>query len=128
LEVCIKEEYIYLGEWGLVFVGLLPPLVPLFVQTLTRTVEKILCTNGHNFPLFGKLTYTFTPSLEVCKKKEHIYLGERGLVFVGFLQPMFPLFVQILTRTVETILCTNGRNFPLIGKITYTFTPSFGSM
>jgi hypothetical protein len=31
-------------------------------------------------------------------KEEHIYLGERGLVLVGFLQPPVPLFVQILTR------------------------------
>jgi hypothetical protein len=40
--------------------------------------------------------------LEVCIKEENIYLGERGLVFVGLLQPLVPLFVQILTRTVET--------------------------
>jgi hypothetical protein len=40
--------------------------------------------------------------LEVCIKEEHIYLGERGLVFVGLLQPLVPFSDQILTRrTVE---------------------------
>jgi uncharacterized membrane protein YbaN (DUF454 family) len=38
----MKEEHVYLGEWGLVLVGLLQPLVPLFVQILTSAICDFL--------------------------------------------------------------------------------------
>jgi hypothetical protein len=48
----MKEELIYLGEWGLVLVGILQPLIPLFVQILTRTVETysvLMATTSRSF-------------------------------------------------------------------------------
>jgi hypothetical protein len=47
-------------------------------------------------------------------KEEHVYLGERGLVLVGLLQLLVPLFVQILTRRTvekyEVLMATTPRS------------------
>jgi hypothetical protein len=40
LAICIKEEHMHLREPWLVLVVLLQPLVPLFVQILTRTTVE----------------------------------------------------------------------------------------
>jgi hypothetical protein len=60
-------------------------------------------------------------------KEEHIYLGEGSWPWLG----CYSLWFQYLSRSalelLYKILC-NGHNFPLIGKLAYTFTPSFGSM
>jgi hypothetical protein len=84
-------------------VGFLQPLVSLFVQILARTtVEKYYVLMSTTSRSLGNQNMQKHPFLEVCIKEEHIYLGERELVWVGFLQPLVPLFVQILTRrTVE---------------------------
>jgi hypothetical protein len=114
LEVCIKEEYIYLGERGLVLVGLLQPLVPFFVQILTRrTVEKYYILMAKTSRSLGNDHVQIHHPLEVCIKEEDIYLGERGLVLVGLLQPPVPLFIHILTRTVEkyyVLMVTTSRS------------------
>jgi hypothetical protein len=110
MEVCIKEEDMYLGERGQVLVGLLQPLLPFFVQILTRTVEKYYVLIRHNCPLIAQVTYTFSPSFGgMYKGKGHI-LGRGRLVLVGLLQPPVPLFVQILTRT------TVEKSFLLMAK------------
>ena len=114
LTVCMKEEHVYLGEWGLVLVGLLQPLVPLFVQILTRrTVEKYYVLMSTTSRSLGNQHIQIHHPLRLCIKEEHIYLGEPGLVLDGLLQPLVTLFVQILTSTAETyyvLLATTSRS------------------
>jgi hypothetical protein len=58
------------------------PLVPIFAQNFSQELHQSQC-NGHNFPLMGKLAYTFTSSFRsMCQGRTHIL--ERGvLVLVG---------------------------------------------
>jgi hypothetical protein len=94
-----------LGRVGLVLVGLLQPLVPLFEYLIRSSLElyRLPC-NGHNFPLIGQVRLTFTPSLRsMCEGRSYIH-GRVVLVLVGLLQPLVPLFVQIFTRTVEVMM------------------------
>jgi hypothetical protein len=57
----------------LILVGLLQPLVPLFVKNFTRTVE-LLC-DGQNFP--DHWAITMNVPLEVCIRK-NMYTWEMG--------------------------------------------------
>jgi hypothetical protein len=59
-------------------------------------------------------------------KEEQIYLGGVGWSWFG----CYSLWIQYLSISVlepYKLLC-NGQNFPLIGQVRYTFTPSFGNM
>jgi hypothetical protein len=75
-----------LGSGGRVLVGMLQPLVPIFVQKC----------NGHNFPLIGKLLYAFTPSFGSMDEGRTDILGSGGMVLVGLLHS---LWFQYLSRS-----------------------------
>jgi hypothetical protein len=95
----------------------LQPLVLSFVQILTRTVEKYYILMSTTSPSLGNQLINLHHPLEVCMKEEYIYLGERGQVLVGLLQPLVPLFVQILTRrTVEKYYVLMATTFYSLGN------------
>jgi hypothetical protein len=98
----MKKEYpIYLGEWCWSWLG----CCSLWFPYLSRSSLKLykLLSNGHNFPPIGQVRFTFTPSFEIYEGGSFI-LGRVGLVLVGLLQALVPLFVQIFTRTVEVLM------------------------
>jgi hypothetical protein len=98
-------------------VGFLQPLVSLFVQILARTtVEKYYVLMSTTSRSLGNQNMQLHHPLEVCIMEEHIYLGERGLVVVGFLQPLVPLFDQILTRPVEKYYVLMATTSHSLGK------------
>jgi beta-galactosidase GanA len=123
LEVSIKEEQIYSGEGCCPWLG----CCSLFFRDLSRfalQLFQLLC-NGQNFSLMEQLTETITPSFgSMYQKRTSIH--RRGvLVLVG----LSSLFFRDLSRfalQLFQLLC-NGQNFSLIGKLTETITPSFGS-
>jgi hypothetical protein len=98
----ILESTDKLGRAVLVLVGMLMPQVPLFVQIFIKTVKSTLY-----FPElpahWGSNKYIYiilwTYLLGSTDK-----LGRAVLVLVGMLMPQVPLFVKILTRTVEVTL------------------------
>jgi hypothetical protein len=98
----MKEDPIYMGEWGWSWLG----CCSLWFRYLSRSslkLYKLLC-NGQNFPPIGQVRFTFTPSFESMYEGGSSILGRVGLVLVGLLQPLIPLFVQIFTRTVEVMM------------------------
>jgi hypothetical protein len=82
----------------LVLVVLLQPLVPLFDYLISSSLElyRLVC-NGHNFPLIGKVAYTKYTIREEYVFRKYINTWETcagGLVFIGLLQPLVPIFVH----------------------------------
>jgi hypothetical protein len=125
IEICIEEAQVYLGEEGWCWLA----CCSLFVHYLSRTslqLYQLLC-NGQNLPLIKKLTYTITPSYRNMYWGSTSILGRGGLVLVGLLQHLVVLFNQNFKLELYQLLC-DGQNFPLIGKLTYTSTPTFRSV
>jgi hypothetical protein len=95
-----------LGRGVLVLVGLLHPLVPLFVQIFTRTVEKYYDVMATTSRSVENYQYAFTPSFGSMYEGRTDILGRGALVLVGLLHPLVPIFVRIFTRTVEKYYAT----------------------
>ncbi len=88
----------------LVLVGMLMPLVPLFVQILTRTVEVTLLCHVHISHCARNTLSYFLHWPDVLRSTDKLERAVLGLV--GMLMPLAWLLFQILTRTVEvTLLC-----------------------
>jgi hypothetical protein len=86
------------GRVGLVLVGLLHPCFR-YLSRSSPKLYKLLC-NGHNLLPIGQVRLTFTPSLGSMYEGRSYIHGIVGLVLVGLLQPLVPLFVQIFTKTI----------------------------
>jgi hypothetical protein len=121
----MKEDPIYRGEWGWSWLGFCSLWFPYLFRSSLK-LYKLPC-NGHNFPPTGQVRFTFTPSFESMYEGRSFILGRVGLVLVGLLQPLVPLFVQIFTLELYK-LPYNGYNFPPIGQVSLTFSTSFKSM
>jgi hypothetical protein len=120
----MKEDPLYMGEWGWSWLG----CCSLWFRYLSRSSRKLykLQCNGHNFLPIGQVRLTFTPSFEGMYEGRSFIHGRVGLVLVGFLHPCF----RYLSRSSPKVykLPCNGHNFPPIGQVRLTFTPSFESM
>jgi hypothetical protein len=84
-----------LGRGVLFLIGLLHPLVPLFVQICTRTVEKyydVMATSSRSVENYHMHLHH---PLEVCMKEEQIYLGEGRWSWLG----CYILSFQYLSRS-----------------------------
>jgi hypothetical protein len=91
-----------MGGWGWSWLG----CCSFWFRYLSRSslkLYKLLC-NGHSFPPIGQVRLTFTPSFGSTYEGRFYIHGRVGLVFVGLLQPLVPLFVQIFPRTVEVMM------------------------
>jgi hypothetical protein len=76
--------------------------------------------------LFGKLDLPLHHPFKGCMKEHHINMGEWGWSWLGCCS----LWFHYLSRSSLKLykLPCNGHNFPFIGQVRFTFTPSFGSM
>jgi hypothetical protein len=100
----------------------------LYFRYLSRSLleqYELLC-NGQNFPLVEKLAFTNTPSFRSMSYKEHMFFRDGCWSSLG----CYSLKFHYLSRSLLELqkLPCNGQNFPLIRQVTYTFTPSLGSM
>jgi hypothetical protein len=113
-----------MGEWGWSWLG----CCSLFFCYLSRFSPQLynLPCNGHNFPPVGQVRLTFTPSFECMNEGRSYIHGRVGLVLVGLLHPCFSYFSRSSLKLYK--LPCNGHNFPPIGQVRLTFTPSFESM
>jgi hypothetical protein len=64
-----------------------------YLSRISLELHQSQC-NGHNFPLIGKLAYTFTSSFRSMYQGRTHILGRGVLGLVGLWQPLVPLFVQ----------------------------------
>jgi hypothetical protein len=97
-EVCMKEDPIYMGEWGWSWLGYCSLWFP-YLSRSSLKLYKLPC-NGYNFPPTGQVRFTFTLSFGSMYEGRSYIRGRVGLVLVGLLQPLVPLFVQIFTKTI----------------------------
>jgi hypothetical protein len=72
----MKEDAIYMGEWGWSWLG----CCSLWFCYLSRSSLKLyeLPCNGHNFPPIGQLRLTFTPSFESMYEERFYIHGRDG--------------------------------------------------
>jgi hypothetical protein len=117
------RSYIH-GRGGLVLVGLLQPCFR-YLSRFSPKLYKLLC-NGHNFLTIGQVRLTFTPSFKKMYEGRSYIHGRVGLVLVGLLHPCFRYLYRSSPKVYK--LPCNGHNFPPIGQVRLTFTPSFESM
>jgi hypothetical protein len=120
----MKKDPIYMGEWGWSLLGCCS-LCFCYLSRFSPKVYKLPC-NGHNFPPVGQVRLTFTPSLGSMHEGRSSIQGRVGLVLVGLLHPCFR-YLSRFSQKLYKLQC-NGQNFPPIGQVRDTFTPSFESM
>jgi hypothetical protein len=120
----MKEDPLDMGEWGWSWLG----CCSLWFRDLSRfslKLSKLPC-NGHNFPPIGQVRLTFTPSFYSMYEGRSYIHGRVGLVLVGLLHPCLRYLYRFSPKVYK--LRCNGHNFPPIGQVRLTFTPSFESM
>jgi hypothetical protein len=120
----MKKDPIYMGEWGWSWLGFcshVSVICPDFHQKYINyhVMARTSC------PL-GKLDWHSHHPLKVCMKEDPIYMGEWGWSLLGCCSLCF-CYLSRFSLKLYKLQC-NGQNFPPIGQVRDTFTPSFESI